>query len=121
MRVSLLIFLSLFSLCCALLSVEEIRKRINEAYVKEQEHVEAERLSFVNDILPNLEKAIIKGNISTSFRSKGDSINVCWGGKYGDIRPAEFCDWWKHHFTNALCSYTNPFDGCPLTLRFSKK
>jgi hypothetical protein len=118
MRVYLFI-LSLVPLCFALLSVDEIQKRIDEAYVKEQEHVEAERLKFTNAILPALEKAIIEGKISTSFSSNA-TMREC-DGQYGDIRPKEFCEWWKQRFNNTLCSYTNLVDYCPVTIRFSKK
>lgn len=117
-RVFLLFF---FSLSFALLSVEEIQKRIDEAYVKEQEHIESERMNFTNTILPVLEKAIIEGRISRSFGNIDHVLLMC-DGKYGDIRPDKFCEWWKTRFNKTLCSFlTHITHACPLVIRFEKE
>lgn len=100
-----------------LLSAQEIQKRIDDAYGKENEHVAAERLRFANAILPVLEKAIVKGEISVHFTNRPEAI--C-DGMYGDIRPLTFCDWWKQHFNKTMCTFTSDSNYCPIGIRFYK-
>ena len=114
-RVFLLFF---FSLSFALLSVEEIQKRINEAYEKEVAHIDSERLSFVNTILPILEEAIIKGRINAHFGPNG--TNASCDGYYNDIRPEMFCKWWSTKFNQTICTYTTALY-CRIGIGFMKE
>lgn len=116
-----LIFLTLFVIpfCLSLLSVEEIQKRIDDAYIQEKKQIEAERLVFVNNVLPIIEDAIKQGKISVSFRFKNSTKQTICDGLYGEIQSLEFCTWWKHRFNKTICGYL-PQHECPLIISFIK-
>ena len=103
------------TLSFSLLSVEEIQKRIEEAYEKEEKHVESERMIFVNSIIDVLEDAIINGKIFRSFSRKGDLVT--YDGQFGDIRPNHFCKWWEERFKHTTCSYNSHV----IDIRFEQK
>lgn len=90
------------TLSFSLLSVEEIQKRIEKAYEKEAEHVESERMIFVNSIIDVLEDGIIKGKVFKTFSSK--DTEKAYDGRFGDIRPEDFCGWWNQRFNHSTCS-----------------
>lgn len=120
MRV-LFIFL-IVPLSLVLLSVQEIQKRLEDAYSKENAHVEEQRLNFVNTVLPILEKSIIEGKIAVYFRPNDGFAGYECNGRYEDIRPETFCDWWNQYFnTTTACTFAPEVKSCPLAIRFAKK
>lgn len=117
----LVFFLLLIHMCFSLLSVQEIQKRLEDAYSKENAHVEDQRLNFVNTVLPILEKSIIEGKIAVYFRPN-DSAGYECNGRYEDIRPKTFCDWWNQYFnTTTTCTFAPEVQSCPLAISFAKK